>query len=146
MHKFTTALALITFANLAHANNEAIAKCRQVGDPAQRFACYEKIDISVAPPAPVAAAPAKSDMWGFLKRTPSNEPKFIESEIEGEVTGWRPGQVIALKNGQKWRIADGSDGMLYKGRRKVIIENGLMGGHFMKFEGLNTQPAVIRVQ
>ena len=141
MHKLLSALFLLATANLAHANDEAILKCRQLADPAQRFACYEKIDIGVA-----AAAAPKADTWGFLKRTPSNEPKFIESELEGDITGWRPGQIIALKNGQKWRIADGTDGMLYKGRNKVIVESGLIGGHFMKFEGLNTQPAVIRVK
>jgi len=145
MHKLTTALALLAFVNTVNASNEAISKCRQLSDPAQRFVCYEKIDVNAAP-APVAAAAAKSDMWGFLKRAPSNEPKFIETELEGDIGGWRPGQIIALKNGQKWRIADGSDGTLYLGKRKVIVETGVIGGHFMKFEGLNTQPAVIRVQ
>ncbi len=145
MQKLFTTLALLATAGVAQANDAAIVKCRQISDPAQRFACYEKIEIGIAP-APVAAAATKSDTWGFLKRPPSNEPKFIETELEGDIAGWRPGQVIVLKNGQKWRIADGTDGTLYQGRRKVRIESGLLGGHFMKFEGLNTQPAVIRVQ
>ncbi len=141
MYKFLTALTLIATSSLASASDESIKKCRLLADPAQRFACYEKIEVG-ATPAPAA----KSDMWGFLKRTPSNEPKFIETELEGDISGWRPGQIISLKNGQKWRVADSSEGMLYKNQRKVIIESGLVGGHFMKFEGLNTQPAVIRVQ
>ena len=144
MQKLFIAAALLSTVTIAHANDEAIVKCRQVSDPAQRFACYEKIDIGVAPVAPPAAA--KSDMWGFLKRPTSNEPKFIETELDGDIAGWRPGQIIVLKNGQKWRIADGTDGQLYQGRRKIRIDSGLLGGHFMKFEGLNTQPAVIRVQ
>ena len=138
-------VALMTVAQVSQANDQTILACRQVSDPAQRFACYEKIPVGVASSAVASAGPAKRDDWGFGRR-PADEAAAIESELETEVDEWRPRQIFNLKNGQRWRISDDSDGILSKATRKVSIHRGALGAHFMAFDGTRTQPKVVRIK
>lgn len=138
-------VALMTMSQVSEANDQMILACRQVSDHAQRFACYEAIPVGAAASAVASAGPAKLDNWGFGRR-PADEAVAIDGELETEVDEWKPRQIFNLKNGQRWRISDDSDGILSKATRKVSIQRGALGAHFMAFDGTRTQPKVVRIK
>lgn len=164
MHKFITVVALLAVMNVASAGpgDDAVKRCRQIGDAAQRLACYDGIAIAATPaaaaPAPVAAAPAaaaavaakapsKVEEFGLVKKAPAAETDVIDSQTGAAFDGWSAHQVITLSNGQKWQITDGSSAYLGKpSARNVKVRRGRFGTFFMEFEGLNQTPRVKRIE
>ena len=145
MKTLLVTVALMTMAQVSQANDQMILACRQVSDHAQRFACYEKIPVGVAPGTVESTSAAKLDNWGFGRR-PTDEAAAIDSELETEIDEWGPRQIFTLKNGQRWRISDDSDGILSKPTRKVTIARGVLGAHFIAFDGTRMQPKVVRIK
>lgn len=154
MQKLSTVIAMLIVASSANASDDAVKRCRQVTDSAQRLACYDGIQfVAVAPaaaaPAPAAApkAPSRIEEFGLAKKAPAAETDIIESQTAGSMDGWDSGQVIALANGQKWQVSDGSSAYLGKSSvRKIKVRRSGLGGFVMEFEGLNQTPRVKRVQ
>ncbi len=158
MQKLSLVIVLLTAMHGANASDDAVKRCRQIGDAAPRLACYDAIQLGkVAPvaaaaapmPAPAAApkAPSKAEDFGLAKKAPAAETDVIESQTGNSIDGWSSGQIIALANNQKWQIIDGSSAFLGKSLvRKVKIRRGRLGGFFMEFEGLNQTPRVKRIE
>lgn len=153
MQKLSTVIAMLIVASSANASDDAVKRCRQVTDSAQRLACYDGIRIvaaaAVAAPAPAAVpkAPSRIEEFGLAKKAPAAETDIIASQTAGSMDGWDSGQVIALANGQKWQVSDGSSAYLGKSSvRKIKVRRSGLGGFVMEFEGLNQAPRVKRVQ
>jgi hypothetical protein len=159
MQKLSIVIVLLTAMHGANASDDAVKRCRQIGDAAPRLACYDAIQLGkVAPVAAAVAAPAaapaaapkapsKAEDFGLAKKAPAAETDVIESQTATSIDGWNSGQVIALANNQKWQIIDGSSAFLGKSLvRKVKIRRGRLGGFFMEFEGLNQTPRVKRIE
>jgi len=146
-------LSTLLFAGAAMAD-DAILKCRALGDGAARLACYDAIDVKVrtASAAAVAspASPAAATQASFGLPAPQAQeeiPKSIASTIAGDFDGWGPGARIALANGQVWRVTDGSTAVLPRTRDpKVSVTRGLLGGSYLRVEGSNQTARVSRVQ
>lgn len=67
----------------------------------------------------------------------------IESQLEGELTGWSGSTRFRLKNGQIWQQNDASS--RYDSPRnepKVKIYPGMLGVYWMEFEGVNQRVKV----
>jgi hypothetical protein len=154
-------LSLLAASGAALADDAAILKCRTLGDTQARLACYDTIPVGVRPPAAVpggapaaaaavATAPAASPEQRFgleqVKRK-EEEPRSIESTIEGEFAGWEPGAQIRLANGQVWRVIDGSSAVLSPVKNpKVKLARNMFGTLFLEIEGTNNSPKVRRVR
>lgn len=84
---------------------------------------------AMAQPAPAKAGPAR---------------QAITSRIAGDFRGWRPGSVLVLANGQRWRVSD--DSSLDTGKPltapAVTVKPGLVGGWLLKVAGYNTSARV----
>jgi hypothetical protein len=155
MQKLSLVIVLLTAMHGAHASDDAVKRCRQIGEAAQRLACYDAIQLGtaaavaapVAVPAAAPKAPSKVEEFGLAKKAPAAETEVIESQTGASIDGWNSGQIIALANNQKWQIIDGSSAFLGKSLvRKVKIRRGRLGGFFMEFEGLNQTPRVKRIE
>lgn len=68
----------------------------------------------------------------------------VISHLAGAFNGWKPGTVLTLQNGQKWRISD--DSSLDIGRSidnpAVTIKPGLISGWTLKVQGYNSSARV----
>lgn len=106
-------------------------------------------DALVPPPSDAGSATVAADRASghagvrAAKTRPARET--IVSHIAGRFGGWQPGDVLALANGQRWRVVD--DSSLDTGKAldapAVAIKPGLVGGWLLKVEGYN---ATARVQ
>ena len=166
------ALCAVAAAGAAHAQDAAFKRCPGIADPAARLACYDAIQpptgrpvgptaaaaaATLAAPAPVATAAAgkaspgpaqidNADNFGFPARARPGEVRFIESAVADDFDGWSAGDKIRLKNGQVWRVDDGSQGAIRPANRKVRVVPGALGSFHLEFEGLSRSPRVSRVQ
>ena len=144
-------LPLLLLSGAARADDAAILKCRALAETGARLACYDAIELTATPAAPVlAAAPARSKEANFGMETVKQretEPASVTSTVVGDFEGWGPGSQIRLANGQVWRISDGSEAVLpRKANAKVTIERNLFGTIFLKVDGSNSSAKVRRVQ
>ena len=166
------AYLLLLVSSGAYADEAALLKCRALTDGAARLGCYDAIPAgtpavsatAAAPrapapaPAPAAAvaqaaapaAPSTAAATGFglpEKKREQAPPSSIESTIVGTSSGWTPGSMITLANGQVWRVLDGGEVVLPAvENRKVRIEKNYFGTLFMVAEGTNNSPKVRRVR
>jgi hypothetical protein len=64
-------------------------------------------------------------------------------EIVGVFAGYHPGTVFVLANGQRWRVVSDTyvTGPMPE-VRKVLIEPGMLGSFYLRFEGVGVQPKV----
>lgn len=101
------------------------------------------------PLAAEASATVAADRASHRAVAPTpNKPKpaheAIRSTVAGSFRGWRPGDVLVLANGQRWRVAD--DSALDTGKvidaPAVTIKPGLMGSWLLKVDGYNTAARV----
>lgn len=69
----------------------------------------------------------------------------VVSRVVGTFTGWRGRSVIALENGQKWRINDDSTLYVRKPleRPTATVSPGMLGAWNLKIEGYNTSARVV---
>ena len=158
---------LLLVSSGAAADEGALLKCRALADNGARLACYDAIPAgtpvgtrAAAPqvPAPAAAvaqaaapaAPGSAAASGFglpEKKPEQAPPSSIESTIVGTSSGWTPGAMITLANGQVWRVLDGGEVVLPPiENRKVRIEKNYFGTLFMVTDGTHHSPKVRRVR
>ncbi len=150
----TLPLALLISAGLASAQtpDAELARCASLAEPAARLACLDPlVAAAVARLQPAAQAKAQEQAFGVAappaaKRAAPPVPDSLDSEIEGYVDGWRPNTHFKLKNGQVWRVSDGSSGDLGLRNPKVRVKRNFLGTYFLEFEGRNDAPKVRRVE
>lgn len=147
------ALALLLSSSATFADGAAIFRCRQLTEPAQRFACYEAIVVPTVaaapapqPSPPPAAAPPSAAQFGLEQKTTPAVLPYIESSIPGRFYGWGPNDKIVLANGQVWQISDDSRGALVSTDPKVTVRRGALGAFYLEIEGTNRSPKVRRAQ
>ena len=129
------------------ASDAAILRCRAVADLTQRFVCYEAILVAgnqTAAPGSAAAAPDDSG-FGLESRSAPSLAGAMVSTIPGAFRGWAPTDIVQLANGQRWQIADDSQGVLNASNPKVMIRRGAIGAFYLEIEGTNRSPKVRRV-
>lgn len=70
--------------------------------------------------------------------------RTVVSPIAGSFSGWRPGTVIVLQNGQKWRISDDSSLVVPRPLESPVatVKHGVFGGWIIKVDGYNTSGRV----
>lgn len=131
-----------------------MARCATLADDAARLRCLDalaagsvaRLKAGVVAPAPQAApAPPTQAAFGAPPPRPPAGPEVMDSEIEGTVEGWGPNTHFRLKNGQVWRVTDGSSGDLGLRNPKVKVRRNAFGTYFLEFEGRNDSPKVRRV-
>lgn len=69
----------------------------------------------------------------------------VNSRYAGTFTGWRPGNILELENGQKWKVNDSSSLHVRKplDNPMITVAPGILGAWNMKVEGYNTSARVI---
>lgn len=154
-------LLLLLAAGFAYADDQGLLRCRGIGDPAARLACYDALPVpkpEARPPAAAPAAPGKpsaapagpaqtQEQFGFEQRRPNvQELDTIESYIPGRFEGWKPNMAIRLANGQVWQIADGSSRFLDLQNPKVVVRRAMLGSFFLEIEKDPRAPRVRRLQ
>jgi len=169
----STALA----AGVAHADAtrdvlEEIAKCADVGDPAERLKCYDAAaphaKSALTAPAPQAKEKEKEKSlleWFGLSRPakPPQKPEEFgkpppEPEALNEITATvvefaktaRGKAIFILDNGQIWRQLDADSTeipFLPEGKAtKVTIETGWLSSYNLTIEGRNGLIKVSRIK
>ncbi len=134
---------LLLATSAAFANDSAILRCRELSDPALRFACYDSI---VVPSAVETQAQQTPDQFGMTPAGVKRQLQAIESHVEGRFEGWGPSDKIQFANGQIWQISDGSRGVFDYTNPKVRVHRGVLGAFYMEIEGTSHQPKVKRVR
>lgn len=147
--RLPAALSLfIVCGSAAAAISDAVAACRGIADAARRLACYDAIDLNArtteAPPRS-GAVPARPP-GGAEAGAPAGDVP-VRSTVVGPFDGWSPNRLIQLENGQVWRIADGSSGIVTPAAKlAVTVRPGLFGAFYIEFEGSNRTARVVRVR
>lgn len=120
----------------------------------QQWLAAHTSDLAVAVPASelssanvVADKGASRSAAASEKQSSAAEKKAsrtVVSPIAGRFVGWKPGSVIVLQNGQKWRISDDSslDPMRPLDSPIATVKPGVLGGWILKVEGYNTSGRV----
>ena len=85
-------------------------------------------EAPTAPRAQGAPAQAESSLLGL-----SDQP--IRSRVQGTVSGWEPGTVFVLENGQQWKVLKGQ----MKLRKpiespEIVVAPGLAGRWFLQVD------------
>jgi hypothetical protein len=72
----------------------------------------------------------------------------ISSRTVGSFSGWEPGSIIDLENGQTWKVIDSSSQLAIPSTMNAIIniDPGTLGSWLMKAEGYNISARVTRVK
>jgi hypothetical protein len=126
------------------ATPEQLVKCRAIIDASARLACYDAA-IDGNQPA-IQAAQKKQDEAAFGRANGGVvQVDEIESQINGKLEGWDPGQRITLANGQIWKVVDDSREVRIVTNPKVKIRRGALGALYMEIEGITRSPRVLRV-
>jgi len=135
-------LAGAAFAQVA---DSELLRCADLTDTAARLTCFDELAAGAKKrqtPQGQAAAIAQA----FGAPTAADQAQSIESEIEGLLEGWGPNTLFRLKNGQVWRINDGSSATLYLKSPKVTVRRAALGSFLMEFEGSKETARVRRLQ
>lgn len=85
----------------------------------------------------------KSEPKSNARLAPSTE--IIESQIDGEFSGWDGETIFKLTNGQIWQQAAYAYTYSYKYRPKVLIFR-TTGGYEMQVEGMDSRIRVVRLK
>lgn len=79
------------------------------------------------------------------RRAPPAQP--VRAALVGETRGWAPGQVLALDDGQRWRVVEGS---LHLRRpltgAKVSVQPGAFGAWYLQIDGETPKAKVQRIE
>ena len=85
----------------------------------------------------------RSRLSGLLDR---QQPAPVHAAIQGEFRGWAVGSVIALDNGQRWRVTEGE---LYLGKpiahAQATITPGMVSGWYLQVAGQSPRAKVRRL-
>ncbi|MEY2160235.1 MULTISPECIES: hypothetical protein [unclassified Rhodanobacter] len=70
--------------------------------------------------------------------------RIVVSPVAGHFEGWRPGSVLTLQNGQKWRVSDNSSLTTPRpvDNPEATVKPGAFGGWLFKVKGYNTSARV----
>ena len=79
------------------------------------------------------------------KSRPSKSADVIESQIEGEFSGWEGETIFKLTNGQIWQQSRYAYTYTYKYRPKVLIFS-TNGGFELQVEGMDQRISVVRIR
>lgn len=150
-------LLLLAVCGPVLADDAATLQCRTLKDGPARLACYDAMPVGAAPVAAVAVAPMTVEqqkqafgMEGKQKRAADavSAPPLtsLSSHIAGKFEGWQPGQTITLANGQRWKVVDGSDGVVVGKDLKATLVRGMLGAIYLDIEGASRSPKVVRIQ
>jgi hypothetical protein len=164
-------LGLLVVAGSACADDAAILRCRALTEGSGRLACYDAIPVDAMSASAVSAVPAamspaaasapavavaptrqqqeQAQVQNFgmeAKAAPVAPINSIESNIVGDFSGWGPGTMIKLANGQVWRVVDDTEAYLSLHDPKVAVTRGALGAMFMEIEGSRRAPKVSRAQ
>lgn len=149
---------LLAVCGPALADDAATLRCRAIADGPARLACYDAMPVGTAvPPAAAAAAPLSVEQqqqaFGLEGRQQRLDARAspppmtsLASHIPGNFKGWLPGQVITLANGQRWKVVDGSDGVVSGTDLGATLERGMLGAIYLNIDGASRSPRVTRIQ
>jgi hypothetical protein len=140
----TGALALSGSASAQVADSELL-RCAELTDTAARLACFDELAAG-AKKRQTPQGKAAAIVQAFGAPTAADQTQSIDSEIEGLLDGWGPNTHFRLKNGQVWRVSDGSSATLYLKSPKVTVRRAALGSFLMEFEGSKETARVRRVQ
>ncbi len=72
----------------------------------------------------------------------------VSSRTVGSFSGWSPGSIIELENGQTWKVIDSSSQLAIPSTMNAIIniDPGTLGSWLMKAEGYNISARVTRIR
>lgn len=158
------ALAAVILAGLplaaagpARADVGAVLKCRDIADPAERLACFDRTVPALAAPgaaAPAAPGPTPLERFG-AERLPQAVQEQTRKEtgeldyIAARVTAVRQGSpgryTLALDNGQTWSTLEAMRAPPKTGEA-VVIERGMISSYNLLVAGRNAITKVRRVQ
>lgn len=79
-----------------------------------------------------AVSKARADAGRDAAR-PAREP--VESRIVGTFSGWQPGLVLTLENGQRWRVTEGDLSTRALQSPKASVRPGVVSGWYLRVEG-----------
>lgn len=149
----------------AAADDDALRRCRALGEAAARLACYDALPLAAlpaaiaaigappavaalgqraAPPAaPATAAKSGEESFGFEGRSATQE---VSSSIPGIFEGWDRRTRFRLANGQVWQVIDDSSAAYYLRDPKVVVRRAALGSFMMEIEGARQAPRVRRVE
>jgi hypothetical protein len=109
--------------------------------PAQLAALNRLLRTKTAP-APSAPMPAASTATSPAAIAPESgrsyiglDDKPIRSRVKGSVSGWEPGTVFELENGQQWKVLKGS--MKLRTPRQapeIVLVPGIAGRWFLQVD------------
>ncbi|WP_313347387.1 hypothetical protein [Stenotrophomonas sp.] len=94
-----------------------------------------------AAPAPLPGAPTPAPMFPGLDDGP------IHASVTGEVSGWQPGTVFTLDNGQQWQVLKGE--MKLKATRAnpaIVVVPGIAGRWFLQVDEDLPKARVFRIR
>lgn len=93
----------------------------------------------VAAPLP----PTDATKTVVLKPGTKIEYATIHSTIAGEFEGWKPGQILTLSNGQRWRVSDEDRYYIRRSSNPAVeITPSKFGGYWMNFPALKARVRV----
>ena len=147
-------LTLLFFAQPALTAEEALTKCRQIEEIAERVVCYDKIadshfpmessdSVETSTPPEIAESSAVPDAQSLFGTNDAEAKRIVEtslaieqiSEIEAIVTGVRRSSnkklTVTLDNGQVWRQLDNKPLPLKSGEA-VIVRKASLGSYLME--------------
>lgn len=80
---------------------------------------------------------------GWFGHKHDKDHRVIVSPVAGPFEGWKPGSVIALQNGQKWRVLEGSLVVPHPPEHpEITVKPGAVGNWLMKVKGYNSSARV----
>lgn|GEM_PF-4561202 len=131
--------------NAAAAEAARIAAEKREESATARAAATVAAAAAAAPTG--ASPPAKTDGSRLKKIKPKPgtaiEYETVETEIVGGFSGWRPGTIFALANGQRWRVSEGSyPSPRETAHKRAKIVSGMLGNFFLEIEGVRSRPKV----
>ena len=148
-------LAVLIPATAAIDLDAGLHDCRKMARDSERLHCYDQLTAQattkVAPvPAPQSAPPPVEAGFGAesIRKSASDDsaPQRIQSRVIGKLEGWKKGDLFRLENGQIWKCIDDRDYVLRLENPAVTIHRSFIGSYFMRFDGINAQPRVRRVE
>lgn len=117
--------------------------CAGIEAAPERLACYDRLAQGQG-----AAAAPEQDFGLPDQAGDAAEPEEIRSALAGAFTGWRPGTVFTLRNGQVWQCVN-DDQAFYPRipeNPEVTIRRRFMGAYWMEVAGVSRKIKVRRLK
>ena len=136
---------LLLISSAALADDAGLSRCRGIGDPTARLACYDALVLAPTEGKPSQDASQRQE-FALPRETNTTALKAIDSHIPGHFQGWRGNTTFRLANGQVWQVSDGSSVFHEIDDPKITIRRGVLGAFYMDIEGTQHSPRVKRLQ